>query len=149
MDRRDVLKMGALGLVVVPSSGCATLLNWIRTGLRDPEIRITKMKLTDVMLDRVTMIFDTELKNPNPIGFSLAGLAYALEVEGSRLASGKVNEELTLKANGTSKMSFPVEFALGKTGAELGREEKNAISHRGQAFRALHALMLERFPAGQ
>jgi XTP/dITP diphosphohydrolase len=29
----------------------------------------------------------------------------------------------------------------GKTGAELTREEKNGISHRGQAFRQLKSLV--------
>jgi XTP/dITP diphosphohydrolase len=31
--------------------------------------------------------------------------------------------------------------ASGKTGAELSRQEKNGVSHRGKAFRKLHALI--------
>lgn len=123
MDRRDVLhlglKLGAVGLVTVPSAGCATLLNLLRNGIRDPGIRITKMELKDVVLDRVTMLFHTELQNPNPIGFTLAGLGYGLEVEGDQLARGSVDEELTLKAKGTSRLKFPVEFALGKTATAI------------------------------
>ena len=36
----------------------------------------------------------------------------------------------------------------GKTGAELSREEKNAVSHRGKAFRALRKLLQDTLPAG-
>lgn len=115
MDRRNVLKLGAVGLITLPNAGCATLLNLIRTGLREPNIRVTRMTLKDVMLDAVTMVFDMELTNPNPIGFSLAGLGYALEVEGSQLASGRVDEQLNVKAQGKSNLRFPVSFALGRT----------------------------------
>jgi LEA14-like dessication related protein len=115
MRRRELLRNGALVLVAVPTSGCASLLQLIRSGIRDPEVRITKMKLADVALDTVKMIFTTEIKNPNPIGFSLAGLGYSLSVEGDRLARGNVDKGLKLKANGSSTMKFPVEFALGNT----------------------------------
>ena len=37
---------------------------------------------------------------------------------------------------------------LGKTTAELPREEKNNISHRGQATRAMHQLLNTLFPSG-
>jgi LEA14-like dessication related protein len=115
MRRRELLRTGALTLVAIPLSGCASLIDLIRKGIRDPVVRITSMKLDDINLDRVTMIFNTEVENPNPIGFSLAGLSYGLAVEGDRLAKGNVDKKLKLKAKGTSKMSFPVEFDLGKT----------------------------------
>ena len=39
--------------------------------------------------------------------------------------------------------------AVGKTGAQMSREEKNAVSHRGKAFKQLKALMQDKLIAQQ
>lgn len=39
--------------------------------------------------------------------------------------------------------------ASGKTGAQMTREEKNAVSHRGKAFHELKKLLLQRQPPNQ
>lgn len=115
MQRRSLLRNAAVVVVAAPLGGCQTLLNLIRTGLREPDVRITKMTVKELQLDRVTMIFDTLLTNPNPVGLQLAGLGYALRVEGDQLARGNINEDMKLKANGKSSLRFPVEFAFGET----------------------------------
>lgn len=115
MQRRTLLRNTAVVVVAAPLGGCQTLLNLLRTGLREPDVQITKMELKEVMLDRVTMLFHTAITNPNPIGLQLAGLGYALRVEGDQLARGNVDEDMKLKAKAKSSLRFPVEFALGET----------------------------------
>lgn len=121
MQRRTLLRNAGLLAAAAPLSGCQTLLNLIRTGLREPEVAITKMELKDVALDRVTMLFHTTLTNPNPVGLQLAGLGYALRVEGDQLARGDVDEDMKLRARGKSSLRFPVEFNLGKTSSAIMR----------------------------
>ncbi len=52
---------------------------------------------------------------------------------------GRLNGSLTRVARGTNGFGYDPILALpdGRTLAELGAEEKNSISHRSQAFRAL------------
>jgi LEA14-like dessication related protein len=119
MRRRDLLSSSALVVAAAPFAGCAQLINAARQVIKDPTVRITDMSLKDVHLDKVTMLFDTSIKNPNPFGISLAGLGYGLTIEGNRLARGDVDKPLTLKAKGTSSMRFPVEVALGKTSSTI------------------------------
>ena len=107
MQRRTLLRNAALVAAAAPLSGCQTLLNLIRTGLREPAVKITKMQLTDIGLDRVTMLFHTTLSNPNPVGL--------------QLARGNIDEDLKVKAQGTSRLRFPVEFNFGKTSAAILR----------------------------
>lgn len=121
MQRRTLLRNAALVAAAAPLSGCQTLLNLLRTGLREPEVKITKMELQDVALDRVKMLFHTSLSNPNPVGLSLAGLGYALRVEGEQLARGDIDEDLKVKAKGASTLRFPIEFNLGKTSSAILR----------------------------
>lgn len=115
MRRRELLRTAAVLAAAAPATGCQTLLNLIRAGIRDPQVRITKMTLEDIALDRVTMLFDTVLKNPNPFGLRLAGLGYALKIDGDQLAKGDMKEGLSIKANGSSKLRFPLELTLGST----------------------------------
>ena len=56
------------------------------------------------------------------------------------IADGRWNGEITPVARGTNGFGYDPHFyipALGKCVAELSSAEKNALSHRGQALRAL------------
>ena len=56
------------------------------------------------------------------------------------IADGRWNGEITPEARGSNGFGYDPHFfipALGKCAAELSSAEKNALSHRGQALRAL------------
>lgn len=56
------------------------------------------------------------------------------------IAEGRWNGEIIVQARGTGGFGYDPYFwlaALGRTVAELGAEEKNRLSHRGQALRML------------
>ncbi len=56
------------------------------------------------------------------------------------IAEGEWHGEIALQLGGDGGFGYDPLFwlpALGKTGAQLEREQKNAISHRGKAMRAL------------
>jgi XTP/dITP diphosphohydrolase len=56
------------------------------------------------------------------------------------IADGRWNGEMIAEARGNGGFGYDPHFyipALGKCAAELTSEEKNAMSHRGQALRAL------------
>jgi XTP/dITP diphosphohydrolase len=62
------------------------------------------------------------------------------------IAQGRWHGEVIDTPRGTSGFGYDPYFllpALGKTAAELAPEEKNAISHRGQALRRLIELLRE------
>jgi XTP/dITP diphosphohydrolase len=56
------------------------------------------------------------------------------------IADGRWNGEITATARGAGGFGYDPHFwlpQLGKCAAELSKEEKNALSHRGQALREL------------
>ena len=56
------------------------------------------------------------------------------------IADGSWHGEIVAEARGSNGFGYDPHFlvpALGKTAAELTPQEKNAVSHRGQALRAL------------
>lgn len=61
------------------------------------------------------------------------------------IAEGRWHGEVIAEARGSNGFGYDPYFhvpALGRTAAELGPEEKNAISHRGQALKQLVACLL-------
>lgn len=119
MQRRDVLRSMGLVAVAVPASGCATLMNLIRQVLQEPTVEITKMTLREVSLASITARFAAKITNPNPFGFSLAGLDYALSIAGARFASGTAPGGVKLKPEGSASTTFDVSFDLGKTASAI------------------------------
>lgn len=72
--------------------------------------------------------------------------AFALPDGTRRLAEGTVEGALVREPRGTGGFGYdPIFVPLGdtRTTAELSAAEKNAISHRGRAFRALAATLVE------
>jgi XTP/dITP diphosphohydrolase len=63
------------------------------------------------------------------------------------LAEGSVDGEIALEARGSEGFGYDPVFvpagAGGRTFAEMSQEEKNELSHRGRAFRALAARLGE------
>lgn len=121
MNRRHLLKSSCALALTVPASGCATLVNLLRGVLRDPQITLRKMTVKSATLDRVHTVFDVDIMNPNPVGFRLDGLGYAISLEGSRFARGDINQSIALEANGSSRLSLPVELSLGRSAEAILR----------------------------
>ncbi len=119
MKRRDVLKTMGLAGVLVPTTGCATLLNLLKQVMNEPTVEITKMTLKDVTLSSITTQFAAVITNPNPFGFDLAGLEYALSIGGARFAAGKAPGGVKLKPEGKATTNFDVAFDLGKTASAI------------------------------
>ena len=75
-------------------------------------------------------------------------VAYAAFPDGTEIfATGEVVGAITLSPQGEAGFGYDPIFAPqeagGRTFAEMTAEEKNAISHRGRAFRALAERLVE------
>jgi XTP/dITP diphosphohydrolase len=82
-------------------------------------------------------------------GFVCAA-AYALPDGRSEVVLGELRGTLIRESRGSNGFGYdPIFVPLGYdvTSAELSPEEKDAISHRGQAFRALAPLLAAALPA--
>lgn len=85
----------ALGLF---ATGCA---------FQKPTLRFKNAQLRETTFEGTTLDLTYTLKNPNPIGLSLASLSYGLEVEGHHVVSGKPPNGLKVPSQGSSDLVFP------------------------------------------
>jgi len=100
--RRSLL----LGLLA--ASGCAGLQQLAASAFEKPTVEFRSASLQSLDLEGATIAFEYRIANPNGFGLDLARLAYALEVEGTRVVDGELKHGLQLPAHGTAEVRFPV-----------------------------------------
>ena len=114
---------------VLFASGCETLRDAVDV-MRKPEVRIAATEVQDLSFSGLTLLFDVEVENPNPIGIQLSGYDYDLQIEGNPFLSGEVQDKVEIAARDCSIMPLPVELGfeeivqtIGALAAEDGKEE--------------------------
>lgn len=111
------------------AGGCA-LLSAVLGGQR-PTLTFREARLTSWALDRVDLDLVFELDNPFDLDITLQQVAYQLEVEGRRLASGAPKEGLRVRGRGKQLLRFPatVHF-LDVVPAVTALFSKNELAYR-------------------
>ena len=108
------IRAGLIGtaLATMLLSGCQSLRDAVDV-MRMPELRVDSVELEALSFSGLTLVFYVEIRNPNPIGISLAGFDYELQIEGNPFVSGQVEEKIVISARDRSTVPLPVE--LGTT----------------------------------
>lgn len=107
-------------------AGCKTLDGLFRKSVKEPQVRFVQLHLRDLSLESVTMDFEMEIDNPNPVGVTLERLDYDLAIDGKRFVSGESDRKLRVAAQG----SEPVRLPLTLTFAELAEGVALLLSDR-------------------
>jgi LEA14-like dessication related protein len=127
------LKGSAMALLVllvllgVGLSGCSSALGL--AGIQEPEVRLMGVEVGDLGLDSAELLFDFEIDNPNERSLRLEGVAYRLNVEGSRLLDGRRGERMEIAARAENRVTLPMTVRyddLFRALRTLGREERPA-----------------------
>lgn len=109
-------------------SGCESLRDVVEA-IHKPEVRIDATELEALSFSGLNLRFDVEIRNPNPIGISLAGFDYELQIEGTPFISAEVEEKVTIAARDRYIIPLPVELGfeeLVRTIRELEDREEAA-----------------------
>ncbi|HEY0634629.1 MAG TPA: LEA type 2 family protein [Gammaproteobacteria bacterium] len=83
--------------------GCAGL----QEQFKQPELSLSDARITGMSLADAQLAFDVDVKNPNPIGVSMKGLSYTLQLQEKPLFDGALSERLQIGANGSSRLTLP------------------------------------------
>jgi len=109
MNRLNLLILMAVSALLL--SGCESLRDVV-DAIHKPKVRIAAAELEALSFSGLTLRFDVEIRNPNPIGISLSGFDYELQIEGTPFVSGEVEEKVTVAARGRSIVALPVELGF-------------------------------------
>jgi LEA14-like dessication related protein len=96
-----------------PFAGCAELKKTLKNAFQFPTLTFKNASLADVSLESATVNLAFQLKNPNPIGLSVASVSYSFFVEGKQVVAGHPPDGLTIPSSGSRELVFPanVKFA--------------------------------------
>ena len=104
-----------LSTVALLATGCAS------TGaiVERPSVTLSKVAVTEVDLGGQTFVLDFDVVNPNPFPLPIRSIAYGVELEGLRLASGETQSAFTVPAGGESHFEITVDVDLMRTAPQL------------------------------
>ncbi len=105
--RRLPSALAAVLALSLLASGCSLLSQLLRSAFVPPEVQFKGFTLGAVTLSDATLNLTWEVRNPNPMGISVASLEYAFSVEGTQVVAGKPANGLQIPAQGTAELSFP------------------------------------------
>lgn len=105
----------ALSAVAWLAAGCAS------TGVivERPSVTLSNVAVTDIDLGGQTFVLDFDVVNPNPFPLPIRSIAYGVELEGLRLASGETQSAFTVPAGGDSHFEITVDVDLMRTAPQL------------------------------
>ncbi|MEM7675002.1 MAG: LEA type 2 family protein [Myxococcota bacterium] len=113
------VSLGASALTT-PLSGCAAVQNVLKSvGYVDPKVEIVDMSVTKWGLTSLGTTFDVAVTNPNPVGFTLRGIQYGLDIDGHRLTSGRSQTPVEIAAQGKATTKLAFDFPLAQTANAL------------------------------
>lgn len=100
--------------VIVAASLSACVPGNVKEAMENqkPRVKVSGQRLTHLDFDRADLSFDLQIKNPNPIGISLAGMDYDLKLAGNSFVSGNKAQKLRIPANRKSKVELPLSLSF-------------------------------------
>lgn len=102
-----------LSLSGLTTSGCAALLDLLRSSVEQPTFMFKAVSITEVSFAGLTLDTTWTLINPNPVSLSLASVDYALFIDDKQVLAGAPPQGLEVAAQGSTKLHFPagIKFA--------------------------------------
>jgi LEA14-like dessication related protein len=88
-------------------SACAFLKQLGDKAFTEPTINFKEARLQNVSLGSATVDLVYSVRNPNPIGLSLAEVTYSFSIEGKEVVAGTPPQGLHIPAEGVADLEFP------------------------------------------
>jgi LEA14-like dessication related protein len=104
-----------LTLVFGALAGCASTGTLIET----PAVDLRNVEATELGFSGQTFVLAFDVANPNPFPLPVRTIAYGVELDGHRFASGATTGGFTIPAAGRSQFEISVELDLLKTSPPL------------------------------
>lgn len=106
-------------------SSCSSLTKDL---LKDPEVKVTDFKVTNVTLEDVAISVQMNIKNPNPIPLKLDQVTYALKFSGEQVTEGVFDQGVNIPASGENSVTVPLKFKYSSVGNLISSLFKNTFT---------------------
>jgi len=87
----------------------ATLLATMSLGgCGKPSVALSNVRLSDIGPQRIDLLMEFNVENPNPVDLDLSQMRYSLSAAGSELAGGTLDRRASVPAGGSGSVTLPV-----------------------------------------
>lgn len=98
--RRIVLSSAAI------LTGCASVSDLVT--YVTPDVSLADAHFDKLSFESITLLFDMEISNPNPIGVTLSAFDYDFSLDGNSFVKGQQDQRLEIEASGNSTVPIPI-----------------------------------------
>ena len=78
-----------------------------QVGAKKPSVKITGLKLTALSFEKMDLLFDIQINNPNNFGIQLSGFDYQLTANQRELLNGKQDKTISIPSANTETIQIP------------------------------------------
>lgn len=109
-------------------SGCAMLED---AGLwKQPTVEVSSIKIKSLDFQKIDLDVELDIVNSNPYSIMTGMIDYSLKIHENEIFSGKQNESMSLPANNSKKVLFPVSLEFEKIFASVSKvKETDSIKY--------------------
>lgn len=100
-------------LALTAFTACSSLTKDL---LKDPEVKVIDLQVTDVTLQDVSIAVQMNIKNPNAIPLKLDQVTYALKFSGEQVTAGVFDQGINVPARGEGNVTVPFKFKYSSVG---------------------------------
>jgi LEA14-like dessication related protein len=100
---RAMLQAGLLGLSLVSCQALQQLAS-----IQQPTLEADNVRLKNLSFEAADLVLGVNITNPNPVGVTLNGFDYDLQIEGASLFKGNQASSQTIAGGAKSRVEIPV-----------------------------------------
>ena len=115
MNARVAWMSGATIAASLWLGGCATLDDLVSP----PSVSLRNVHLESLAIDEQTFLLSFDVTNPNPFPLPVSSIAYVVELDGMRFASGETDSAFTIAAGSDGEFAISVNLNLLRTAPDL------------------------------
>lgn len=112
---RSTLRAAAAAILMVNFAGCAGTASLVSS----PEVDLDHVEVTELGFSGQTFLLTFNVANPNPFPLPIRTIAYGVDLDGRRFASGATAGGFTVPASGNAEFAISVDLDLLQTAPPL------------------------------
>ena len=107
--KRQFLILSILVVQVLVFTQCAELIDLLnQANIQEPSVKIADVRMTSLSFNKVDLLFNIDINNPNSAGINLSGFDYNFKLEDKSFINGEQDEGLAIKPNGSEIIKLPL-----------------------------------------
>lgn len=98
-------------ILLISGYGC-TVIQDLSESVQKPSVSVEDVRISDFNFQRMELIYDIKIKNPNAVGVQLLSYDYQLDINENMIIQGDQAEKTTIESSGESVIQVPVSVSF-------------------------------------